>query len=136
MNILLMLLPISLVLLGLAIAAFAWAVRKGQFDDLDTPALDILDEVGADNAFVQYDIYHAQRMEGELAATLQKHLARIGHVQLADNPGRNEPGTGEIHYPFLFAHLDRIGYSGWVGCEYKPATSTEAGLGWRSALVN
>ena len=98
-------------------------------------ALTILDEVGADNAFVQYDIYHAQRMEGELAATLQKHLARIGHVQLADNPGRNEPGTGEIHYPFLFAHLDRIGYAGWVGCEYKPATTTEAGLGWRQQMA-
>lgn len=93
-------------------------------------ALAILDEVGADNAFVQYDIYHAQRTEGELAATMQKHLARIGHVQLADNPGRNEPGTGEINYPFLFAHLDRIGYGGWIGCEYKPAATTEAGLGW------
>ena len=93
-------------------------------------ALDILDEVGAANAFVQYDIYHAQRTEGELAATLQKHLARIGHVQLADNPGRNEPGSGEINYPFLFAHLDRIGYTGWVGCEYKPAKDTESGLRW------
>ena len=96
-------------------------------------ALSILDEVGAPNAFVQYDIYHAQRTEGELAATLQKHLARIGHVQLADNPGRNEPGTGEINYPFLFAHLDRIGYQGWVGCEYKPARDTESGLGWLDA---
>ena len=93
-------------------------------------AVDILDEVGADNAFVQYDIYHAQRTEGELAATLQKHLSRIGHIQLADNPGRNEPGTGEINYPFLFAHIDRIGYAGWIGCEYKPATTTQAGLGW------
>ena len=98
-------------------------------------AADILAEVGADNAFIQYDIYHAQRMEGELAATLQKHLPRIGHVQLADNPGRNEPGTGEIHYPFLFAHLDRIGYDGWVGCEYKPATTTQAGLGWLQRLA-
>jgi hydroxypyruvate isomerase len=98
-------------------------------------ALALLDEVGADNAFVQYDIYHAQRMEGELAATMQKQLARIGHIQLADNPGRNEPGTGEINYPFLFAHLDRIGYDGWIGCEYKPATTTEAGLGWRQQLV-
>ena len=98
-------------------------------------ALEILDEVGADNAFVQYDIYHAQRMEGELAATMQKHLARIGHIQLADNPGRNEPGTGEINYPFLFAHLDRIGYSGWIGCEYKPAATTEAGLGWLQPFV-
>ena len=93
-------------------------------------ALSILDDVDADNAFVQYDIYHAQRMEGELAATMQQYLPRIGHMQLADNPGRNEPGTGEINYPFLFAHLDRIGYDGWIGCEYKPATSTEAGLNW------
>ena len=93
-------------------------------------ALAILDDVGSDNLFVQYDIYHAQRMEGELAATMKKHLARIGHIQLADNPGRNEPGTGEINYDFLFAHLDAIGYAGHIGCEYKPATTTEAGLGW------
>jgi hydroxypyruvate isomerase len=102
----------------------------GFFVNRTQQALDILDEVGAANAFVQYDIYHAQRMEGELASTLQKHLARIAHVQLADNPGRNEPGTGEICYPFLFEHLDRIGYQGWIGCEYKPAAGTEAGLGW------
>ncbi len=93
-------------------------------------ALSILDEVNAPNAFVQYDIYHAQRMEGELATTMQQNLARIGHIQLADNPGRHEPGTGEINYPFLFALLDRIGYQGWIGCEYKPATTTTAGLGW------
>ena len=98
-------------------------------------ALAILDAVGADNAFVQYDIYHAQRMEGELAATLQKNLPRIGHIQLADNPGRNEPGTGEINWPFLFAHLDRIGYEGWIGCEYKPASTTLAGLPWRQRLA-
>lgn len=98
-------------------------------------ALDILDEVGADNAFVQYDIYHAQRMEGELAGTLQTCLPRIGHIQLADNPGRHEPGTGEINYAFLFAQLDRLGYGGWIGCEYKPAGTTEAGLGWRQRLA-
>jgi len=98
-------------------------------------ALSILDEVGSGNAFLQYDVYHAQRMEGELAATLQKHLPRIAHVQIADNPGRNEPGTGEIDYRFLFAHLDRIGYAGWIGCEYKPATTTEAGMGWRERLT-
>jgi hydroxypyruvate isomerase len=98
-------------------------------------AISVLDEVGAANAFVQYDIYHAQRYEGELAATMTKHLSRIGHIQLADNPGRNEPGTGEINYAFLFKHLDRIGYSGWIGCEYKPATTTEAGLGWRQQLA-
>ena len=95
-------------------------------------AVSLLDEVGADNAYVQYDIYHMQRTEGELAATLQKQLARIGHIQLADNPGRHEPGTGEINYPYLLAHLDRIGYGGWIGCEYKPATTTDAGLGWRT----
>jgi hydroxypyruvate isomerase len=93
-------------------------------------AISIMDEVGTDNLLLQYDIYHAQRSEGELAATMEKHLARIGHIQVADNPGRNEPGTGEIHYPFLFAHLDRIGYQGFVGCEYKPRSGTEAGLAW------
>ncbi len=93
-------------------------------------ALSLLDEVGADNAYLQYDVYHAQRYEGELAATMQKHLQRIAHIQVADNPGRNEPGTGEINFNFLFGYLDRIGYSGMVGCEYKPAGSTEAGLGW------
>ena len=99
-------------------------------------AVAVLDEAGADNAFVQYDIYHAQRSEGELAATVQKFLPRIAHIQLADNPGRHEPGTGEINYAFLFAHLDRIGYPGWVGCEYKPAAGTEAGLGWRQQLAS
>ena len=98
-------------------------------------AASILVEVGADNAFLQYDIYHAQRMEGELAATLQKYFPLIRHVQLADNPGRSEPGTGEINYPYLFALLDRLGYTGWIGCEYKPAGATEAGLGWRQQLV-
>jgi len=93
-------------------------------------ALSVLDQVGSGNLFVQYDAYHAQRTEGELTGTLSRNLARIAHVQIADNPGRNEPGTGEINYEFLFAHLDRIGYVGYVGCEYKPASNTEAGLGW------
>jgi len=95
-------------------------------------ALRLHDEVGADNLFLQHDLYHMQRMEGELAATLKKHLSRIAHIQIADNPGRNEPGTGEINYKYLFRLLDEIGYSGWIGCEYKPATTTEAGLGWRA----
>lgn len=98
-------------------------------------ALDLIDEVGATNLLLQYDLYHAQRMEGELAATLRQHLARIGHVQLADNPGRHEPGTGEINFAYLFEHLDRIGYDGWVGCEYKPAAGTEAGLHWRTSAA-
>ncbi len=96
---------------------------------------EIMDEVNAENLKLQYDIYHMQRMEGELAATLQANLARIGHVQLADNPGRHEPGTGEIDYPFLFAWLDRIGYRGWIGCEYVPRAGTVAGLDWAAAYL-
>ena len=107
----------------------------GFFVNTTAQALGILDEVGAPNAFVQYDVYHAQRMEGELALTVQKHLARIGHIQVADTPGRHEPGTGEINYGYLFAHLDRIGYSGWVGCEYRPTSTTQAGLSWRQRLL-
>lgn len=97
-------------------------------------AAEIIGDVGADNLFIQYDLYHAQRMEGDLAATLTKFLSRIEHIQLADNPGRNEPGTGEINFPFLFGHLDRICYDGWVGCEYGPAGNTEAGLAWIERL--
>ena len=69
-------------------------------------------------------------MEGDLARTIEAHLAQIPHMQLADNPGRHEPGSGEINYPWLFSHIERIGYTGWIGCEYKPAGNTEAGLGW------
>lgn len=93
-------------------------------------ALMILDAVGSDNIALQYDAYHMQIMEGDLAHTLQTRLDRIGHIQIADNPGRHEPGTGEINYDFLFAHLDRLGYRGWIGCEYKPASRTEEGLLW------
>ena len=93
-------------------------------------ALRLIEDVGSDNLYVQYDIYHMQIMEGDLARTMEANLPRIAHIQLADNPGRNEPGTGEINYPFLFRHLDKIGYRGWIGCEYKPLTNTVAGLGW------
>lgn len=93
-------------------------------------ALAVIDEVGGEHVRLQYDVYHAQRMEGELANTLQAYLSRIAHVQIADTPGRHEPGTGEINFGFLFSHLDRIGYAGYVGCEYKPAGVTETGLDW------
>ena len=95
-------------------------------------AIEILNEVGADNLFIQYDIYHAQRMEGELSKTIEANLSKIAHFQIADNPGRNEPGTGEINYEYLFKLLDRLGYQGWVGCEYKPAGKTQDGLSWIS----
>lgn len=93
-------------------------------------ALAIIDKVGSDNLYFQYDIYHMQIMEGDLARTMEKHIDYISHIQLADNPGRHEPGSGEINYPFLYEHLDRIGYRGWVGAEYKPKAGTVEGLGW------
>jgi hydroxypyruvate isomerase len=98
-------------------------------------AVALIDQVGSRNVFVQYDLYHQQRMSGELAATFGRLKDRITHIQVADNPGRNEPGTGEINYPFLFDQLDRDGYTGWIGCEYKPKTTTSAGLGWAAAYL-
>lgn len=92
--------------------------------------LALIERVGEANVKLQYDVYHMQIMEGDLARTLQRELPRIGHVQIADNPGRHEPGSGEINYPFLFDWLDRIGYTGWVSAEYIPAGDTAAGLGW------
>lgn len=102
----------------------------GFFLSRNRDALAIMDEVGSANLTLQFDIYHTQVMDGDLARTFETSLPRIGHVQLADNPGRHEPGTGEIHYPFLFKRLDELGYAGWIGCEYKPRTTTEAGLDW------
>ena len=96
-------------------------------------ALDVIRDTGSPNLFVQYDIYHMQRMEGELANTIKAHLPQIAHLQVADNPGRNEPGTGEINYRFLLGFIDSIGYDGWIGCEYKPKGKTIDGLGWRAA---
>jgi hydroxypyruvate isomerase len=93
----------------------------------------LLDEVNHPNLYLQYDIYHAQRLEGELVNTIEKNIARIEHIQLADNPGRHEPGTGEINYPFVFKAIDKCGYQGWIGCEYIPAAGTVEGLGWIAA---
>ena len=93
-------------------------------------AIDVLDAAGEGNAFVQYDVFHMQIMEGDLAATIERLLARIGHLQIADVPARHEPGTGEVNFAFLLAHLDAIGYSGWVGCEYNPLGDTVEGLKW------
>jgi hydroxypyruvate isomerase len=107
----------------------------GFFLNRTEQAVQLIADVRSSNLFIQYDIYHMQVMEGDIARTVQKHLPRIAHIQLADNPGRNEPGTGEINYPFLFRHLDTIGYRGWVGCEYKPRTTTVDGLGWHGALT-
>jgi hydroxypyruvate isomerase len=93
-------------------------------------AIDIIREVGSDNVSVQYDVYHMQIMEGDLTRTIERHQQSIAHVQIADVPGRHEPGTGEINFAYVFGRLDQLGYRGWVGCEYKPARRTEEGLGW------
>ncbi len=90
----------------------------------------VIDAVGSPNLHLQYDIYHAQRTEGELAANIERLLPRIAHIQLADNPGRHEPGTGEINFDFLFKHIDSIGYAGWIGCEYLPSRSSRESLEW------
>jgi hydroxypyruvate isomerase len=92
--------------------------------------LQLLDEIGHRNLSLQYDIYHMQVMEGDITRTIQDNLARIGHIQLADNPGRHEPGTGEINFTNLLRSIDEAGYKSWIGCEYKPAGVTEDGLGW------
>lgn len=93
-------------------------------------ALKLIEEVNHPNLWLQYDIYHMQVTEGNLMQTIQENFKRIAHIQLADNPGRNEPGTGEINYPNIFGFLDKMGYTGWIGCEYNPLGKTEEGLGW------
>lgn len=93
-------------------------------------AFELMDAAAVPNLYYQYDVYHMQIMEGDLAPTLERRLERIGHVQIADTPGRHEPGTGEVNFRFLLRHLDRIGYRGWIGCEYRPRAGTEAGLSW------
>ena len=93
-------------------------------------ALQLLEEVNHPNLGLQYDVYHMQVMEGNLIDTLSANMSSISHIQIADNPGRHEPGTGEINYPNVFAAIDTAGYDGWIGCEYVPAGKTEEGLGW------
>jgi len=94
----------------------------------------LLDAVGSDNLKIQYDIYHQQITAGDLVPTYERLRHRIGHIQIADTPGRHEPGTGEINYGFVLTELDRLGYDGWVGCEYRPLARTSAGLSWMAAF--
>ena len=91
-------------------------------------------DVGSDNLFVQYDIYHMQIMEGDLASTIEKNLAMIPHMQLADNPGRHEPGTGEINYAFCSTSSTSSATPAGSAARYKPLTTTEAGLSWMEKL--
>jgi len=94
-------------------------------------AVEFVEGVGRENVKIQHDFYHMQRMEGNLVATLRDNIGHVGHVQIADSPGRGEPGTGEIHYPYVLAELEDLGYDGYVGLEYNPATgNTEESFGW------
>ena len=93
----------------------------------------IREAVGAANLKVQMDLYHCQIVEGDVATRLRRHLPHVGHIQIAGVPDRHEPDTGELNYPYLFRLLDELGYQGWVGCEYRPANGTVAGLGWLDA---
>jgi len=107
----------------------------GFFVDRPSLAIAVMDEVGSPDLKLQFDIYHAQVMEGDLSRALASLMPRIGHVQIADNPGRHEPGTGEINFRYLFRRLDELGYDGWVGCEYVPQGKTVAGLGWIASTL-
>lgn len=104
--------------------------NRGFFLDRASVAFEIARELNHPNLSVQYDVYHAQRTEGNLADTIKQNCTRIGHVQIADSPYRNEPGTGEINYPYVLATLDEAGYEGWVGLEYRPLQGTEYSLRW------
>ena len=97
--------------------------------------MEIIDAVRASNLMLQYDIFHMQIVEGDLARTIEQLLPRIGHMQLADVPDRHEPGTGEINFEFLLAEIDRLGYKGWMGCEYIPKGDTEQGLVWATRYL-
>jgi hydroxypyruvate isomerase len=109
--------------------------RPGFFLSRSTEAMKVIDAVGADNLYLQFDVYHTQIMQGDIVKNFEAHRERIGHVQIADNPGRHEPGTGELNFPFILAAFDDLGYRGWVGCEYAPSTGTDASLVWARAYL-
>lgn len=102
----------------------------GYFLNYQQQAIDVITAVGRENVFVQMDFYHCQVMEGDLLKTFQRNQAKVRHVQIAGNPGRHEPDTGEINYANVLPALDALGYGGWIGCEYKPMEGTTDGLGW------
>lgn len=108
----------------------------GYFLSRQCDALAIIEQVGAPNLRLQCDLYHLQISAGDLCRTLERDIALIGHVQIASVPDRNEPDDGEIDYRHLFSLLDRLGYDGWVGCEYRPRGRTGDGLGWMTALLD
>jgi hydroxypyruvate isomerase len=128
--------------LGFAAEALAQAKIRLLIESLNTKdipnfylsstagVLALIKDVNHPNLFYQYDVYHMQVMEGNLTETIRKNIGIIGHIQIADNPGRHEPGTGEINFQNLFRFIDEAGYRGFIGCEYKPLTKTGEGLDW------
>jgi hydroxypyruvate isomerase len=94
----------------------------------------VIGALGAERVGLQFDIYHCQSTEGDITKRMEAHMPIIAHMQLADVPARNEPGTGEIGWAYVFKRIDELGYTGWVGCEYRPAGDTVAGLAWRKAF--
>lgn len=102
----------------------------GFFVDTTDQAMRIMEAVGSENLFLQLDFYHTQIMQGDLIRTFERLRDRVAHVQIADNPGRNEPGSGEINYPVIFSALEKLGYAGTVGCEYKPTSPGAGDLRW------
>ncbi|MEO7494528.1 MAG: TIM barrel protein, partial [Massilia sp.] len=107
----------------------------GYFLTSNAQALEVIADAGSDKLFLQFDLYHTQRTHGELANTLRACLPHIAHIQIADNPGRHQPGTGEINFPFLLKLIDTLGYQGWVGCEYTALGDITAAFAWRDALT-
>jgi hydroxypyruvate isomerase len=107
----------------------------GFFLNSSKQGIEVIDAAGADNLMLQYDVFHMQIVEGDLAKTIERLLARIGHIQIADVPDRNEPGTGEINFPWLLEHIDRLGYQGWIGAEYIPKGDTAQGLQWAAPYL-
>ena len=110
--------------------------RPQYFLSRQDQAIALIDELQQDNLGLMLDLFHLQRGEGNLIERLRKSLPYAFHVQIADVPGRHEPGTGEIRFDFVFAELERLGYTGWIGCEYLPLADTAAGLGWRDAYAD
>jgi hydroxypyruvate isomerase len=102
----------------------------GYFLNRQDDAQAIRAEIGAPNLKIQFDLYHCQIVEGDLAMKLKRDIAYVGHMQIAGVPERHEPDLGEVNYPYLFEVIDRLGYAGWIGCEYRPRNGTRAGLGW------
>ena len=145
---------VSLVTAGAVYAAnLAWAAERapaagvklviepinhrdmpGYFLNTQAQGAAIVEAVGRDRLGLQFDVYHVQVTEGDITKRMEQFMPVIAHMQIADVPARNEPGTGEIGWPFVFARMDALGYQGWVGCEYRPAGETVAGLGWLKRL--